>query len=101
MAHQVQLDDTPSDLHADEFYFSALFDDETAPLVPLSDDKYAHELQLQETLMNSLTTTNQNAPSSSSSSSFPPPLLCVASSSNSVQVTTAPAVAKTEPADFA
>ncbi|XP_060972220.1 E3 ubiquitin-protein ligase RSL1 [Cannabis sativa] len=33
----------------DDFYFSALFDDDE--LFPISDEKYAHELQLQEALM--------------------------------------------------
>ncbi|XP_057426541.1 E3 ubiquitin-protein ligase RSL1-like, partial [Lotus japonicus] len=104
MAHREE--DSPSDLHADEFYFSALFDDETTPLIPVSDDRYAEELQFQEALMNALTTTSQTAPSSSSSSFPPPPppplpspSLCVASSSKSViEVTIA---TKTEPVEFA
>ncbi|PON78298.1 E3 ubiquitin ligase RBR family [Trema orientale] len=42
----------------DDFYFSALFDDEE--IFPISDEKYAHELQLQEALI-----------SATSSSTFP------------------------------
>ncbi|PIA50519.1 hypothetical protein AQUCO_01300927v1 [Aquilegia coerulea] len=41
-----------SDLHVDESYFSALVDSDE--LIPISDEKYAEALQLQEALMSSM-----------------------------------------------
>ncbi|RDX78316.1 E3 ubiquitin-protein ligase RNF144A, partial [Mucuna pruriens] len=46
------LTSTPEDLYlVDDFYFSALYDAEE--IFPISDEKYAEELQLQETLYSS------------------------------------------------
>nr|XP_028964282.1 uncharacterized protein LOC103444043 isoform X1 [Malus domestica] len=60
-------------LNVDDFYFSALFDDETYDeSEPVSDSKYTQELQFQEALMSSSAITSQsthNGGSSSSSSS--------------------------------
>ncbi|XP_024028873.1 probable E3 ubiquitin-protein ligase RNF217 [Morus notabilis] len=50
----------------DDFYFSVLFDE--SPF-PISDSKYAEELQLQEALMSITTNTSQTTTSSLSSSS--------------------------------
>lgn len=52
-----QQQDSHFDLHSvDDFYFAALFDDDQGDIVPISDDKYAQELQFQETLMASAIT---------------------------------------------
>ncbi|MED6191754.1 hypothetical protein PIB30_003557 [Stylosanthes scabra] len=53
----------------DDFYFSAMIDDDQDNLIPISDDKYAHELQFQETLMSSLIASQAATKGSSSSSS--------------------------------
>ncbi|KAL1296208.1 probable E3 ubiquitin-protein ligase RNF144A [Arachis ipaensis] len=50
----------------EDSYFSALFDDE-GNLIPISDDKYADELQLQETIMSSLIASQSTIEGSSSS----------------------------------
>ncbi|XP_062109157.1 E3 ubiquitin-protein ligase RSL1-like [Humulus lupulus] len=59
----------------DDFYFSALFDEAPAEVLPVSDAKYAEELQFQEALVssaeatrNQTTIVNPSFPSSSSSS---------------------------------
>ncbi|CAN6700640.1 unnamed protein product [Malus baccata var. baccata] len=57
-------------LNVDDFYFSALFDDETYDeSEPVSDSKYAQELQFQEALMSSSAITSQSTHNDGSSSS--------------------------------
>ncbi|XP_068335791.1 ATP-dependent RNA helicase DEAH12, chloroplastic-like isoform X2 [Pyrus communis] len=57
-------------LNVDDFYFSALFDDETYDeSEPVSDSKYAQELQFQEALMSSSAVTSQSTHNDGSSSS--------------------------------
>ncbi|KAM2016608.1 hypothetical protein FF2_046190 [Malus domestica] len=68
-------------LNVDDFYFSALFDDETYDeSEPVSDSKYAQELQFQEALMSSSAITSQSTHNDGSSS---------ASSSATIQATQA------------
>ncbi|PON32178.1 E3 ubiquitin ligase RBR family [Parasponia andersonii] len=70
----------------DDFYFSALFDEAQTDIFPISDSRYAQELQLQEALYSSsitpkMTNPNPSFPSSSSSSflvsSLSPPSITV------------------------
>ncbi|KAD4584899.1 hypothetical protein R6Q59_036259 [Mikania micrantha] len=60
-----------SDLYhiVDDFYFSALHDDDE--IFPISDEKYAQELQLQEALISSSSSLIPSSSSSSSSSKKP------------------------------
>ncbi|XP_027367068.1 probable E3 ubiquitin-protein ligase RNF217 [Abrus precatorius] len=74
-----QLDSTVDVLSVDDFYFSALFDDDQNDMVPISDDKYAEELQFQETLMASVIASQITTKALSSS-----PILCLTSSSSSM-----------------
>ncbi|KAL5728494.1 RBR-type E3 ubiquitin transferase [Ranunculus cassubicifolius] len=60
----------PDDLHVDDFYFSVLSD--TDEIFPISDEKYAEGLQLQETLMSSqLPQDDETLISSASSTQLP------------------------------
>ena len=65
-----------SDIHhqhnitnVDDFYFSALFD-ETADIFPISDSKYAEELQFQEALMSSTKSIPQTTTSTTETTTF-------------------------------
>ncbi|XP_061376556.1 E3 ubiquitin-protein ligase RSL1-like [Gastrolobium bilobum] len=106
-----QQEDVTIGLHSvDDFYFSALLnnddddDDGVTDLVPISDEKYAQQLQFQETLMASVNNTTQNDIKGSSSSSSPSPMLrfispssSLPSSSKAVEVNIDP---KTEQIEF-
>ncbi|KAK9280962.1 hypothetical protein L1049_004954 [Liquidambar formosana] len=58
-----------SDLRVDDFYFSALIDENQDEIIPVSDAKYAEELQLQEALMSSVMASQMANSSSNNASS--------------------------------
>ncbi|XP_041001417.1 probable E3 ubiquitin-protein ligase RNF217 isoform X2 [Juglans microcarpa x Juglans regia] len=68
-------------MYVDDFFLSILFDvEEENEILPLSDEKYAEELQFQEVLMGSMITSQHANKGASSSSSFSSPLIQACSS---------------------
>ena len=83
-------------MSVDDFYFSAVLDEKENAIFPVSDEKYAEELQFQETLMGSVITSQMgNNQEASSPSSLPSPTI-QASLPNPTQLDPEPMEAKKE-----